>query len=109
MIGSSTDAREPHVHLEIAHASVKLTGEGLPYIIDSDTVVQNKTRAIGARMGQLPPLMAWSSISANKNTSLGSVEPVISRCRTNFCFDKAFAPQIQYRSRENPYYFYHNS
>jgi len=53
-IGSSGDAREPHVHLEITDTSRTLTGEGLPYVIDHYTVTQSRTGAIGARTRQLP-------------------------------------------------------
>ncbi len=54
MIGSSGDAREPHVHLEITDTSRTLTGEGVPYVIDRYTVTQSRTGAIGARARQLP-------------------------------------------------------
>jgi hypothetical protein len=54
MIGSSGDAREPHLHLEITDTSRTLTGEGLPYVIDHYTVTQSRTGAIGTRARQLP-------------------------------------------------------
>ena len=34
LIGSSGDAREPHLHFEIANSPRALAGEGLPYVID---------------------------------------------------------------------------
>ena len=34
LIGSSGDAREPHLHFEIANSPKALAGEGLPYVID---------------------------------------------------------------------------
>jgi len=34
LIGSSGDAREPHLHFEIANSPKLLAGEGLPYLID---------------------------------------------------------------------------
>jgi hypothetical protein len=34
LIGSSGDAREPHLHFEITNAPKALAGEGLPYVID---------------------------------------------------------------------------
>jgi Peptidase family M23 len=34
LIGASGDAREPHLHFEIANSREALAGEGLPYLID---------------------------------------------------------------------------
>ena len=34
LIGSSGDAREPHLHIEITNSTKALAGEGLPYVID---------------------------------------------------------------------------
>ena len=34
LIGSSGDAREPHLHFEITNSPKFLAGEGLPYLID---------------------------------------------------------------------------
>jgi murein DD-endopeptidase MepM/ murein hydrolase activator NlpD len=34
LIGASGDAREPHLHFEIANSPKALAGEGLPYVID---------------------------------------------------------------------------
>nr|WP_165388280.1 M23 family metallopeptidase [Sphingomonas populi] len=54
MIGSSGDAREPHVHLEITDTVGTLTGEGLPYVIDRYTVTRSNSGAVGARTHELP-------------------------------------------------------
>jgi hypothetical protein len=54
MIGSSGDAREPHLHLEITNTPNTLTGDGIPYVIDHYTVMQSKTGGTGARTRQLP-------------------------------------------------------
>ena len=53
-IGSSGDAREPHVHLEVTDAIKTMTGEGLPYVIDHYSVIDPKTGALSSRTNQLP-------------------------------------------------------
>jgi hypothetical protein len=49
LIGASGDAREPHLHFEIANSPKPLAGEGLPYLIDhfrvkSENSWQSRTR-----------------------------------------------------------------
>jgi murein DD-endopeptidase MepM/ murein hydrolase activator NlpD len=41
-IGASGDAREPHLHFEIANSPKALAGEGLPYVIDHYRVKSEK-------------------------------------------------------------------
>lgn len=53
-IGSSGDAREPHVHLEITSAIELLSGEGIPYVIDHYRVMTSRTGQTGPREHQLP-------------------------------------------------------
>jgi len=53
-IGSSGDAREPHVHLEITNAAEPLRGEGIPYVIDHYSVLTSRTGERGPRDHQLP-------------------------------------------------------
>jgi hypothetical protein len=83
MIGSSGDAREPHVHLEITDTSSTLTGEGIPYVIDSYTVTQSRTGGIGARTRQLP-LDGMVSDFGNKDFSVSTDEPLHSRFQKTF-------------------------
>jgi murein DD-endopeptidase MepM/ murein hydrolase activator NlpD len=33
-IGSSGDAREPHLHFEVTTSAKQLAGEGVPYVLD---------------------------------------------------------------------------
>jgi hypothetical protein len=42
LIGSSGDAREPHLHFEITNSPKILAGEGLPYLIDQYRVKSEK-------------------------------------------------------------------
>ena len=42
LIGASGDAREPHLHFEIANSPKALAGEGLPYVIDHYRVKSEK-------------------------------------------------------------------
>ncbi len=53
-IGSSGDAREPHVHLEVTDAIATLVGEGVPYVIDHYDVIDGRTGARSPRTNQLP-------------------------------------------------------
>lgn len=53
-IGSSGDAREPHLHLEITDAVDTLRGEGLPYVIDHYTAMSDRTDQRDLRNQQLP-------------------------------------------------------
>ncbi|MDZ7283827.1 M23 family metallopeptidase [Sphingomonas sanguinis] len=53
-IGSSGDAREPHVHLEVTDAIGAMAGEGLPYVIDHYSVIDPKTGALSPRASQMP-------------------------------------------------------
>jgi hypothetical protein len=53
-IGSSGDAREPHVHLEITNAIELFGGEGIPYVIDHYRVMTSRTGQTGPRERQLP-------------------------------------------------------
>jgi hypothetical protein len=51
LIGASGDAREPHLHFEIANSPKALAGEGLPYVIDhyrvkSEKGWENRTREL---------------------------------------------------------------
>jgi len=53
-IGSSGDAREPHVHLEVADTIGTMEGEGLPYVIDHYSVIDPKAGARSPRTNQMP-------------------------------------------------------
>ena len=53
-IGSSGDAREPHLHIEITNAVETLGGEGLPYVIDHYRVTASRAGTYGPRNRQLP-------------------------------------------------------
>ena len=51
LIGSSGDAREPHLHFEITNSPKALAGEGLPYLIDqlrvkSENGSESRTREL---------------------------------------------------------------
>jgi murein DD-endopeptidase MepM/ murein hydrolase activator NlpD len=50
LIGNSGDAREPHLHFEVATASSLFAGEGVPYLIDRFRVESaNDTRQMRTR------------------------------------------------------------
>jgi len=54
-IGSSGDAREPHVHLEVTDAVDVLKGEGIPYVLDRYRVTADPAGGpAGLREHQLP-------------------------------------------------------
>jgi len=53
-IGSSGDAREPHVHLEVTDAIGTMVGEGLPYVIDRYSIIDPKTGTRALRTNQMP-------------------------------------------------------
>ena len=57
-IGSSGDAREPHLHFEVTTSSRLLAGEGVPYLID-------RYRCISASCG--PPEMRIHELPLNGN------------------------------------------
>jgi hypothetical protein len=52
-IGSSGDAREPHVHFEVTTSATQLVGEGIPYVIDEYEIPAAGTRG-GERTRELP-------------------------------------------------------
>ncbi len=53
-IGSSGDAREPHVHLEVTDAIGTMAGEGLPYVIDHYSIINPRTGTLSPRANQMP-------------------------------------------------------
>lgn len=53
-IGSSGDAREPHLHFEVTTAIPLLVGEGLPYVIDHFRVIGGKDHEPGDRIKESP-------------------------------------------------------
>lgn len=53
-IGSSGDAREPHVNLEVTDTIGAMTGEGLPYVIDHYSMFDPKTGTRSPRTNQMP-------------------------------------------------------
>jgi len=53
-IGSSGDAREPHIHLEVTDSIGTMKGEGLPYVIDHYSIIDPKTGARSPRTNQMP-------------------------------------------------------
>jgi murein DD-endopeptidase MepM/ murein hydrolase activator NlpD len=40
LVGASGDAREPHLHFEVTTSAGVMTGEGVPFVIDSYRVME---------------------------------------------------------------------
>ena len=53
-IGSSGDAREPHLHFEVTTSSKLLAGEGVPYLIDRYRCMSASGGPIELRIQELP-------------------------------------------------------
>jgi hypothetical protein len=53
-IGASGDAREPHLHFEVTTSSKVLTGEGVPYLIDSYRCKSTTDGTTALRIHELP-------------------------------------------------------
>ena len=53
-IGSSGDAREPHLHFEVTNSSKPLLGEGVPYLIDRYRCRTGNGGPIELRIRELP-------------------------------------------------------
>jgi murein DD-endopeptidase MepM/ murein hydrolase activator NlpD len=53
-IGSSGDAREPHLHFEVTTSAKPAVGEGLPYVIDEYQISATGDRPAERRTRELP-------------------------------------------------------
>jgi len=53
-IGSSGDAREPHLHFEVTTSAKQLAGEGVPYVIDEYQLSATDVRPAERRTRELP-------------------------------------------------------
>jgi murein DD-endopeptidase MepM/ murein hydrolase activator NlpD len=53
-IGSSGDAREPHLHFEVTNSSKPLAGEGVPYLIDRYRCKSASGGPLELRIRELP-------------------------------------------------------
>jgi murein DD-endopeptidase MepM/ murein hydrolase activator NlpD len=53
-VGSSGDAREPHLHFEVTTSAKQLAGEGVPYVIDEYRLSGNDNRPAEPRARELP-------------------------------------------------------
>jgi murein DD-endopeptidase MepM/ murein hydrolase activator NlpD len=53
-IGSSGDAREPHLHFEVTTSSKLLAGEGVPYLIDRYHCKNTSGGPIEQRIHEMP-------------------------------------------------------
>ena len=83
-IGSTGDAREPHLHFEITTSSKLASGEGVPYLIDRYRCKSASGGTMELRVHELPLQQASSSLRtpmANKSACRAHIQ--IRRFRAN--------------------------